>query len=180
MWRSGTFLLYSSKAASEPKKHRQDYLMSSAQSFYGPGCNRQWTNLWFCGSVPLLHTSTQCPGMSLHVISFTRQVRGYRQSTQEATPISVFNCEPHSFQECKPHYFQWHCHNTWPGLQWVSIVTVIIRLLWLASMHPHTTRTFIHTPHTLHTHITHVGDSQPPPLPTKPSKWKSSSAVKRQ
>jgi len=26
----------------------------------------------FSGNVPLLHTSTQCPGMSLHVISFTR------------------------------------------------------------------------------------------------------------
>lgn len=73
--------------------------------------------------------------------------------------------------------------------------------VWLASMHPHTTRIFIHTPpayythtthtlihtphtlihtpHTSHTHITHVGDSQPPPLPTKPSKWKSSGAVKR-
>ena len=39
VWRSGTFHLYSSKVASEPKKRHQDYLMSSAQSFYGPGCN---------------------------------------------------------------------------------------------------------------------------------------------
>ena len=31
-WRSGTFLLYSCKVA---QKHRQDCLMSSAQSFYG-------------------------------------------------------------------------------------------------------------------------------------------------
>ena len=35
VWRSGTFFLYSCKAASESKKRRQDCLMVSAQSFYG-------------------------------------------------------------------------------------------------------------------------------------------------
>ena len=30
------------------------------------------TYLQFSGNVPLLHTSTKCPGTSLHVINFTR------------------------------------------------------------------------------------------------------------
>jgi len=30
------------------------------------------TYLWLSGKVPLLHTPAQCPGMLLHVISFTR------------------------------------------------------------------------------------------------------------
>ena len=50
---------------SEPKKHRQHCLMSSAQSFHG-SCL-----LITLGMCPLLHTSTQHPGMSLHMISFT-------------------------------------------------------------------------------------------------------------
>ena len=59
MWRSGTFLLYSCKAASESKKRRQDCLMSSAQSFYGPCLQSVAHSLTCCfsGNVPLLHTS---------------------------------------------------------------------------------------------------------------------------
>jgi len=61
MWRSGTFLLYS---LSESKKRRQDCLMLSAQSFYGPCLQSVAHSLAvFPGiiiiilNVPLLHTS---------------------------------------------------------------------------------------------------------------------------
>ena len=59
------------KQLSEPKKHHWDGLMSSTS------CSVVCV-LWSvaysltCRNVPLLHTSTQRPGMSLHVISFTR------------------------------------------------------------------------------------------------------------
>ena len=62
------------KQLSEPKKCRQDYLMSSAQLLYGP-CLQLVLHLHACsfsGNVPLLYTSTQRPGTSLYVISFTR------------------------------------------------------------------------------------------------------------
>jgi len=59
VWRSGTFLLYSCKAASESKKRHQDSLMSSAQSFYRPCLQSVVHSLTCCfsGNVPLLHTS---------------------------------------------------------------------------------------------------------------------------
>ena len=41
VWKSGTFLLYSSKWLSEPKKHCQDYLMLSAQC-----CMHITTHFW--------------------------------------------------------------------------------------------------------------------------------------
>ena len=57
----------------EPKKHCQDCRMSSTQSFYGP-CLRSAAHslTCTCGNVPLLDTSTQHPGTSLHMISFAR------------------------------------------------------------------------------------------------------------
>ena len=72
-WRSGTFCQYSCKAAFWTQKHCQGYMMSSAQFFHGPYLWSvvQFTYLRFSGNVPLLHTSTQRPGTSLHVISFT-------------------------------------------------------------------------------------------------------------
>jgi len=70
VWRSDTLAV---KQLSEPKKHHQDGLMSSTKLFCG-SCFVIGSVLTynFCGNVPLLHTSTQHPGMSLHVISFTR------------------------------------------------------------------------------------------------------------
>ena len=58
----------------KPKKCRQDCPMSSSQSFYSRClCSVVHSHTCgFSGNVPLLHTSTQCPGTSLHVISFTR------------------------------------------------------------------------------------------------------------
>ena len=61
VWRSGTFLLYS--CLSEPKKHCQDYLMSSAQLFYSPCLQSVAHSLICCLSrnVPLLHKSRSSP-----------------------------------------------------------------------------------------------------------------------
>ena len=74
VWRSGTFLLYSCEAAFEHKKLHQDCLISSAQLLHVP-CLQSVAHLLTCGysgNVPILHTSTQHPGIPLHVISFTR------------------------------------------------------------------------------------------------------------
>ena len=59
VWRSGTFLLYSCKAAFWIQESRQDCLMTSAQLFYGPCLQSVVHSLTccFCGNVPLLHTS---------------------------------------------------------------------------------------------------------------------------
>ena len=48
--------------------------MSSPQSFHGSRLQSVMHSLTCClsGNVPLLHTSTQRPGTSLHVISFTK------------------------------------------------------------------------------------------------------------
>jgi len=76
VWRSGIFLLYSRKVTFELKRRHQDYLMLSAQSFYGP-CLQSIVHSLTCTcgfswNVPLLHMSPQCPGTSLHVISPNR------------------------------------------------------------------------------------------------------------
>ena len=62
------------KRLSELKKCCWDCLMLSSQSFCWL-CLLSVVQSFTCsfsGNVPLLHTSTRCPGMSLHVISFTR------------------------------------------------------------------------------------------------------------
>ena len=67
VWRSSTFLLYAVKWLSASKKCRQDCLMSSAQSFYGP-CLRSVVHSLaiFLG---MFHSSTR-PGTLLHVTQF--------------------------------------------------------------------------------------------------------------
>ena len=72
VWRSGTFLLYSCKAASESKKCHQDCLMSSAQSFYVPCLQSVAHSLSCCfpGNLyRMCHSSTR-PGTSYHVTQF--------------------------------------------------------------------------------------------------------------
>ena len=71
MWKSGTFFRIAVKRLSEPKKHHQDCLMSSAWLFRGP-CLWSVAYSLTCSFLPLLHTSTQRPGMSMHITSFTR------------------------------------------------------------------------------------------------------------
>ena len=58
MWRSGTFPRTVVKWLSEPKKHHQDCLMLSAQSFCGQCLRSVACSLTcgFSGNVPLLHT----------------------------------------------------------------------------------------------------------------------------
>jgi len=61
------------KRLSETKKYCQDCLMSSPQSFHGSRLQSVMHSLTCLSeNVPLLHTSTQRPGTSLHVISFTK------------------------------------------------------------------------------------------------------------
>ena len=65
-----TFLLYSCKAAFWTQERRQDCLMSSTQSFYGP-CLWSLAHSHTCGFLGMCHSSTR-PGTSLHMISFTK------------------------------------------------------------------------------------------------------------
>ena len=62
------------KRLSELKKHCQDFRMLSTQSFCGPclGFEVHSPTCGFSGNVPLLHTSTQCLGTSMHVTSSTK------------------------------------------------------------------------------------------------------------
>ena len=71
VWRSGTYLLYSCITAFWNKKHCQNFLISSTQSICGLclGLEVHSPTYSFFWNVPLLHTSTQCLGTSMHVTS---------------------------------------------------------------------------------------------------------------
>jgi len=56
---------------SESKKRHQDCLMLTAQSCVVCGCISSTLTHSFSVNMPLLHTSTQQPGTSLYMISFT-------------------------------------------------------------------------------------------------------------
>ena len=74
VWRSGTFLLYSCKAAfwnQEASAGLSDVECSVVYSLCLQSVVHSLT-CSFSGNVPLLHMSAQRPGTSLHVISFTR------------------------------------------------------------------------------------------------------------
>ena len=121
------------KQLSESKKYRQDCLMSSAQSFYGPCLQSvvQSRTCCFSGNVPLFHTSRYViPRDSVYPVLILRAINGgARRPGYEATVYPVLSgfqppnftqvfLQPSSTCSClKPH----------PPINVLAIVTALSR-----------------------------------------------------